>query len=245
MFYIVSQLSGEHPPLDVAKATELQLLNASNTGSDNVYFRTLEFTHDAIYTLIVGQLASSGDAAGMSNGTAQTAVRQDILEADARSFESTIRAQIAAPWTAFHFIDAAVPRIKFKVAPAEDMVQLATVVNTLSSAGFKADEKELSERFGLKLHYEAPTVQPAGNGMAFSDRSDKSDKSDLSDALEEWLGPLAKELDELSVEKEMSEKEFAQRLQKCVNGEMFGNSRKFENFLEKEIYDGFANGAIR
>ena len=142
------------------KATELQLLNASNTGSDNVYFRALEFTHNAIYTLIVGQLASSGDATGMSNGTAQTAVRQDILEADARSFESTIRAQIAAPWTAFHFIDAAVPRIKFKVAPAEDMVQLATIVNTLSSAGFKADEKELSERFGLKLHYEAPAVQP-------------------------------------------------------------------------------------
>ena len=68
-------------------------MNTSNTGSDNVYFKALEFTHNAIYTLLVGQLASSG----MSNGTAQSEVRQDILEADARSIESAVRSAIAAP----------------------------------------------------------------------------------------------------------------------------------------------------
>ena len=141
------------------KSTELELLNASNTGGDNVYFRALEFTHNAIYTLLVGQLASSSDSSGMSNGDAQTAVRQDILEADARSLESTVRAQIAAPWTAFHFNGAAVPKLHFKVEPAEDQANLATVVNTLSQAGFKADPAELSERFGLKLRYEAPEQQ--------------------------------------------------------------------------------------
>ena len=142
------------------KATELQLLNASNTGGDNVYFRALEFTHNAIYTLVVGQLASSSDSSGMSNGDAQTAVRQDILEADARSVESTVRAQIAAPWTAFHFNGAAVPRLHFKVEPTEDQAHLAQVVNTLAQAGFKADPQELSERFGMKLRYEAPAVHP-------------------------------------------------------------------------------------
>ena len=138
------------------KATELQLLNASNTGGDNVYFRALEFTHNAIYTLLVGQLASSSDSSGMSNGDAQTAVRQDILEADARSLESTVRARIAAPWTAFHFNGAAVPKLHFKVEPADDQAHLAQVINTLSQAGFKADPAELSERFGMKLRYEAP-----------------------------------------------------------------------------------------
>ena len=102
-------------------STEIQLLNAANTGGDNVYFRALEFCHDAIYTLLVGQLASSGDSAGMSNGDAQSAVRQDILEADARAIESTIRAQIAAPWTRFQFGDGVpVPKIHFKVEPPED-----------------------------------------------------------------------------------------------------------------------------
>ena len=135
------------------KATELQLLNASNTGGDNVYFRALEFTHNAIYTLLCGQLASSGDSSGMSNGSAQTAVRQDILEADARSVESTVRARIAAPWTAFHFNGAAVPKLHFKIEPPEDQVHLAKVIYTLAQAGFKADPQELSERFGLKLSY--------------------------------------------------------------------------------------------
>ena len=138
------------------KATELELLNASNTGGDNVYFRALEFTHNAIYTLLVGQLASSGDSSGMSNGSAQTAVRQDILESDVRAVEATVRARIAAPWTEFHFRGAAVPRLHFKVEPAVDQGRLAEVVHTLARAGFKADPQELSERFGMKLRYEGP-----------------------------------------------------------------------------------------
>ena len=89
----------------------------------------------------------------MSNGNAQTAVRQDILEADARSVESTVRARIAAPWTTFHFNGAAVPKLHFKIEPPEDQVHLAKVIYTLAQAGFKADPQELSERFGMKLSY--------------------------------------------------------------------------------------------
>ena len=222
------------------KSTELELLNASNTGGDNVYFRALEFTHNAIYTLLVGQLASSGDSSGMSNGDAQTAVRQDILEADARSLESTVRAQIASPWTAFHFNGAAVPKIHFKVEPTEDQANLATVVNTLSQAGFKADPAELSERFGLKLRYEAP---PAG-GFAMTAETVKK-KDDLTDALEEWLGPLSKELSAISGDDGLSDDEFGKRLAACAEGKKNGSSEKFERFLEGQIYEGFASGVTK
>ena len=232
------------------KSTELQLLNASNTGSDNVYFRALEFTHNAIYTLLVGQLASSGDSSGMSNGSAQTAVRQDILEADARSMESTIRSQIASVWTSFHYPEAAVPLIQFKVDAAEDLNSLAQMVATLSQAGYKADEQELSGRFGLKLRYEAPAVPSAP--LALSDKlaaaelgEAGSDRSDLSDALEEWLGPMVKELEELSSNENMSEREFAERLKQCAEGRKFGSSEKFEKYLESEIYKGFTHGVIQ
>lgn len=153
------------------KSTELELLNAANTGSDNVYFHALEFTHNAIYTLLVGQLASSSDATGMSNGDAQSSVRQDILEADARAVEATVYSQIAAPWTIFRYgPDVAPPELHFEVAPPEDQAQFATVVNTLSQAGFKADAAELSERFGLKLTYEPPAANDFGviNSMASS-----------------------------------------------------------------------------
>ncbi len=144
--------------------TEIQLLNAANTGGDNVYFRALEFTHNAIYTLLLGQLASSGDAAGMSNGDAQSAVRQDILEADARAIESTVRAQIAAPWTHFQFGDAVpVPRLHFKVEVPEDekavadkLLVKAQTIQALTSAGFIPDAEAVSKIFNLPLKYEPP-----------------------------------------------------------------------------------------
>jgi phage gp29-like protein len=160
------------------KSTELELLQAANTGGDNVYFRALEFARNAIYTLIVGQLASSSDSSGMSNGDAQTAVRQDILESDARALESTILAQIAAPWTRFQFGDrAAPPELKFAVEPPENLGEFATVVNTLSQAGFKADAAELSERFGIKLRYEPP-AQPTGMSGMFGEVPEPSAVTD-------------------------------------------------------------------
>ncbi len=134
------------------KSTELELLNTSGNGDGGIYFRALEFTRKAIYTLLVGQLASSSDASGMSNGSAQTAVRQDILESDARAFEATCRAQIAAPWTRWNCPPGtAVPKLRFHTEPPADLARLAAVVETLARAGFRADPDELSERFGLHL----------------------------------------------------------------------------------------------
>ena len=173
-------------------STEIQLLNAANTGGDNVYFRALEFCHDAIYTLLVGQLASSGDSAGMSNGDAQSAVRQDILEADARAIESTIRAQIAAPWTRFQFGDGVpVPKIHFKVEPPEDekatadkLLVRAQTIQTLTSSGFIPELEEVSKIFSLPMRYEPPqtgfgqqgslglaTEVPEGDGLTQDKRA--------------------------------------------------------------------------
>ena len=154
-------------------STEIQLLNAANTGGDNVYFRALEFTHNAIYTLLVGQLASSGDSSGMSNGDAQTAVRQDILEADARAVEATIRAQVAAPWTRFHYGDrAAAPLLRFKVRPPEDEKAVADkalvkaqTVQTLAAAGYVIPAEEIQKVFGYTVEYHEPMQ---GNQMPLS-----------------------------------------------------------------------------
>ena len=223
------------------KATELQLLNASNTGGENVYFKALEFTHNAIYTLLVGQLASSGDSSGMSNGTAQTEVRQDILEADARAIESTVRARIAAPWTAFHYRGAAVPKLHFHVEPAEDQAHLAQVINTLSQAGFKADAAELSERFGLKLHYEAPSAPAPGFAMSADKPAGQVGRGEeLSGALESWLGPLADELAEITGD-DVSGEAFGDRLRACAEGKKFGSSERFERISGKDMENQYAD----
>lgn len=190
------------------QGTELQLLNAANTGGDNVYFKALEFTHDAIYTLLVGQLASSGESAGLSKGDAQTAVRQDILEADARTIEATVRARIAAPWTRFNCgPDVAVPKIHFQVEPADDLAALATTVATLFNAGLEADPAEMSEKFGLKLTKRDMTqLAPVPGAMAFAAEprsggnvvsGEKDGEPELAKALEAWLGPIADKVGEV------------------------------------------------
>ena len=245
-----------------SQGTQVQLLNAANTGGDNVYFSALKFTHDAIYTLLVGQLASSGDSSGMSNGDAQTAVRQDILKADASSIASTIRAQLAAPWTLFRYgADAPVPKIHFKVESPEDLAQLAMVVNTLSQAGFRADETELSARFGLKLKYEPQTpgmgaLPMAGEshrsaqgespgGESASAPADQSPpgatRSDLSDALETWLGPVA---DDIAAAAELSDAELDRKLR---SGKFAapGSSAGIEKIMAEDMENQYSQSGVR
>ena len=67
----------------VTNSTDISLLQAANS-EGNVYFRLLDYTREAIYRTLVVPLASSSAGQGLSGGGAQSAVRQDILEADAR-----------------------------------------------------------------------------------------------------------------------------------------------------------------
>ncbi|MBO7088591.1 MAG: DUF935 family protein [Lentisphaeria bacterium] len=133
------------------KSTELELLQASNSGGD-VYFKLLEYTSQAITKVILGQLASSSDSGGLSGGDAQSRVRSDLLEADARALEATIRTQLAVPWTRFNFGDAAaVPVLRFRDSAQEDRAVFAGIVETLHRAGLDADPAEISARFGITL----------------------------------------------------------------------------------------------
>lgn len=141
------------------KSTELELLQASNSGGD-VYFKLLEYTSRAITKVILGQLASSAESSGLSGGDAQSRVRTDLLEADARALESTVFAQLAAPWTKFNFGDAAaVPVLKFRNSAQEDRAVFAGILETLHRAGLDADPEEISARFGLSLKRTVPVPE--------------------------------------------------------------------------------------
>lgn len=144
------------------KSTELELLQASNSGGD-VYFKLLEYTSKAITKVILGQLASSSESGGLSGGDAQSRVRGDLLEADARALESAIRAQVATPWAKFNYGDAAaVPVLRFRSSAQEDRAVFAGIVETLHRAGLDADPGEISARFGLSLTRagSSPEVRP-------------------------------------------------------------------------------------
>ncbi len=134
------------------KNTELELLQSASGGGD-VYFKLLDYTSRAITKTILGQLASTSDSSGLSGGDAQTKVRRDLLESDARSLETTIRNQIAIPWTRFNYGEsAAAPVLRFQTEEKPDGEAFAATLVRLNEAGFEAaDVDEISARFGLKL----------------------------------------------------------------------------------------------
>ena len=216
---------------------ELELLECASTGM--VYFRLLEYLEKAVNKVILGQTASSGDSAGLSGGDAQSKVRQDILEADCRRLMRSINTQLVKPWMLYNYGEAeALPSFVIEYTPPEDQAALATIVATLSNAGFKADAAELSKRFGLKLRYEATSNQ---GGMAFAGNAALSAES-TPDGLRQWLNPVYEELLKLG-DDELSKEEFQAKLSEvCTNKDLFGNSETFEKALEELCQDGIAVG---
>ena len=135
-----------------SKSMEIELLQAGANNSSTVYEAIIDHISDAITKVILGQLASSGKSSGLSGGDAQSKVRQDILEADAKKLEATIRSGLAAPWTAYHYGSSApVPVLRFRVEPPEDLSIFAQTLESLHRAGFDADPDEISKRFGIQL----------------------------------------------------------------------------------------------
>ena len=222
-----------------SKGTEQELLQAANSDG-NIYFRMKEYLAGAINQLILGQTASSGDGGGLSKDGAQDKVRRDILESDCRRLERTINAQLCVPWTRFNYgPDVPPPRFVIDCAAPEDKLAAAQMINTLSQAGFKADPQELSERFGMKLHYEAPAAPSAGFGLGMSDRSDPSDKSDkaLSGALESWLGPMA---DQIAATADLSDKDLDKSLREGLPVKP-GDSTEIEAAMKEDMEKQYGN----
>lgn len=143
-----------------------ELLQASNSTGD-VYFRLLEYIERAVTKVVLGQLASSSEATGLSGGDAQSDVRQDLLEADCRALEATVRAQILTPWVAWNYgPEASVPRLHLKCEPVEDIKATAETAAALATAGLEWDEEEASERTGMKLRRRAPAPAMPLGGFA-------------------------------------------------------------------------------
>ena len=112
----------------------------------------------------MGQTASSGDSSGLSKGDAQSEVRQDILDADARSLEDTVNRDLFAVWTHYNYgPDFAAPQLVIQSEAGKDTAALATTIKTLYESGLQvADPDDVGERLGLRLERRSdPAAQPA------------------------------------------------------------------------------------
>lgn len=228
----------------VTKNVELELLESRSDGE--VYFRLLEYLDQAIEKVLLGQLASSGESAGLSKGDAQSQVRQDILESDCRALMRSIDLQVCKSWSRYNLGESArAPRLLIEYEAPEDRLTLAQTLQTLSAAGLEADEEEMSRRFGMKLVRRAA---PAAQGWPFGAEATVQEprlKPGGGAALRGWLSPAAALLEKLADES-LSDEELdreLRRLRAAGRAEVFGDSGGFEAELGAHIAGHIAAGA--
>lgn len=122
--------------------------SASNGGSDfHEWFNYI----DNIYALVIlGQVATSKEASGMSKGQIQENVRKDILEADCRCLAETLNRHLIAPLESFRYGSQACELV-LNYEKTEYLMQRAEIVKILTEAGFVIDSQYIQKTFGIPL----------------------------------------------------------------------------------------------
>ena len=123
----------------------------------------------SIATRILGQSnTASPDGGSYAKAVALDAIRQDLLESDARSLSQTLYAQVLRPWAQYNYGDADLaPRPVWDATPPADTASLATTHKTAGEAiaswstaaaavGLAVDVEALAQTYGVPLR-RAPT----------------------------------------------------------------------------------------
>lgn len=106
---------------------------------------------DSIYALVIlGQVATSKEASGMSKGQIQENVRTDILEADCRCLSETLNRQLISPLENFRYGTQSCELV-LNFEKTENLMQRAEIVKILTEAGFVIDSQYIQKTFGVPL----------------------------------------------------------------------------------------------
>ena len=164
----------------------------------------------SIATRILGQNnTASADGGSYAKAVALDAIRQDLLESDARSLAETLHRQVLRPWAQYNYgsPDLA-PRVVWDATPPADTSSLATTHKTAGESialwsqaaagvGMAVDVEALAQTYGVPLR-RAPTppapvappaveAPPAEALTALPDDIDATPPQGVRDALRRGL----------------------------------------------------------
>lgn len=154
--------------------TDMQMLNGASSGNQQAFEAFQRYCDETATLLILGQLASSDHAGGLSAGTAQDEVRQDLLQADCALLEPQVQKLVDWYCILRHGMpDAGDLRFVIDCQKPEDMTARAQRdAQVAQAAGMRLSKQYAEETYGVRLE-EAPQPPPAPDGlsgMGFSDR---------------------------------------------------------------------------
>lgn len=146
----------------------IENLTGANADSTDAQMQFLKYCDDIFAVAILGQLATSGDAGGLSKGQAQENVRMDLLAGDARALMAAVNKGLILPLCQMRYGWPDTKGLSFEIEyePSEDLDAKATRYKTLTEVtGRMMDVATVEEEFGVKFGEPKPEpvmVAPGG-----------------------------------------------------------------------------------
>jgi len=137
----------------ISDSTIIELLESTRRGDVSAFERLAEFCDKAMSKVVLGHTASAEATPGRLGGEHEARqVRQDLLEADAKALQKTIKFQILQPWVIYNFgPETGIPKFKFHYEAKEDLEKTAKVYGILvKDVGFDdIGIDHIHEHFGI------------------------------------------------------------------------------------------------
>lgn len=132
------------------KESSIETVQAGAAGANASYQEWFNYLDQIITILVLGQLASSDKATGMSNGQTQDKVRQDLFGSDCQNLMETVQNQILAPLEWYKYRTDKL-RFKIEFEPPEDLDKKIKWVSQLESSGRTVKRSWIEDTFNIPL----------------------------------------------------------------------------------------------
>lgn len=197
----------------ISKSTEIEFIESIKNAQGNIFELLVNFCNAEISKAVLGQTATTEGTPGkLGSDQAQSDVRDDLKQADAKALAKTLKMQLIRPFVGFNFgWDKSLPQLLAQYQEPEDLQATATTYNTLVTAGFDGIPKShIHEKFGIPVPKEGeetlkapaagfgafaqkqglrPLVGKQGAGDPLDGWADKAIDA-AGETLADWLAPI-------------------------------------------------------
>ncbi|WP_150526267.1 DUF935 domain-containing protein [Roseibium sediminis] len=134
----------------IPQGMEIEFHKIEGQHGSAVFGELLSYVDQQISKLVVGQTMTADDGSSMAQAEVHNDVRMDILKADGKQLAATLNRDLIIPFVNFNFGPQPVyPMVSFPVPEPEDLTALADSLAKLLPHGFRVDQREIREKFGL------------------------------------------------------------------------------------------------
>lgn len=171
LFRAVANIAGDCAAI-IPKSMEIDFIEAKNvTAGAEVYERRADWIDRQVSKAVVGQTGTTDSKqGGLGDGgnRVHAEVREDIEAADCKSLAAAINRDLIRPWMDLEFGPSKrYPRVVIKRPKAEDLKQLTESLAALVPLGFRVEQSEVRDKFGLsEPAQDAEVFQPAPSAAA-------------------------------------------------------------------------------